>query len=866
MNALQQAFDPLSGPSRPRNRRRNPLWRFRRFFFAIALAAIASIGAVLYTFSQTNLPEDQFDEIAQTTYICTAEVAAACGPDNATAALSTAGEDREIVVYEDLPQVLIDAVIATEDQDFFNHQGVDPRGIARAAYQFIRREGVLQGGSTITQQYVKLAFNDEDRNLERKSREAIRAIKLEQDLVDACASRENLAPLTPKECAKREILTRYLNRAYFGRGASGVQAASRAYFGKDIDELDVSESAYLAGLLRNPNGADPELNTDEANRRRTKTLELMVMAGYLDRDTAAEANNADWRLVPRADREGLGDVKGAEWGSEYFIEEVRQQLDELYPGGEIYTGGFRVYTTLDPRMQRYAYESAHMPKDENLEERDFPEMGPLFLDPNNPDDPAAAIVSVDSEGRVVSMLGGTNFAEQEFNLATSSGTEGRQPGSTMKPIGLAVAIEQGISARSYYQAYPRTLVIDEPDCDWTVSGGISSSDHHHDLIDATAYSSNIVYAQLALEIGPEQLRNTAIELGVTSDLLDQDGLVPCSLILGVEGVPVVDMAGVYSVFERDGVRLDPVLIERIENDEGKVICWFPSAVVINGEKTYSCDDEGEVRSGTRVLAPETVDQVSYAMTQVVASGGTGRRARFDEERALAGKTGTSQDNGNGWFAGYTCGVTTVIWIGHPEADIPMIDFRKPPPEDGSGFPLDGEGARVNDRNWQDLQGGNFPAMIWSDYMAKATAGDLACPDLGREPGTTPEFSGTQLNQNLTATTLAPCGYELDANGFPVRIQNFRVLGEDETIEKFRPATTTTTTAPPPPAPSQPDGLTPLQADPNAPTTTAPPPPCIAPEEWFYQANPEARPVSPAGPGVSDPNAPPAESTTQPANG
>ena len=179
MNTPRHVLDPLSGPVKLRNRRRNPFWRFRRLLFALALVAIVGVGAVVYIFSQTPLPEDRFDDIAQTSFLCTAEVTFDCGPDNATAMLSTAGEDREVVTYAELPQQLIDAVVATEDQDFFDHQGIDPRGIARAAYQFVRQEGVTQGGSTITQQYLKLAFNDQDRTLTRKAREAIRAVKFE---------------------------------------------------------------------------------------------------------------------------------------------------------------------------------------------------------------------------------------------------------------------------------------------------------------------------------------------------------------------------------------------------------------------------------------------------------------------------------------------------------------------------------------------------------------------------------------------------------------------------------------------------------------------------------------------------------------
>ena len=221
MNSIQDVLDPLSGPIAMRNRRRNPIWRFRRFLFVLVLMGVVGAGAVLYVFSQTQLPEDRFDEIALTSYLCTAEVTVDCGPETATAQLSTAGEDRELASWEDFPEHLIQAVVATEDQDFFEHQGVDPRGISRAAYQYFFGDGPIQGGSTITQQYVKLAFDDEDETLTRKSREAIRAIKLEQELIQECNDKPDLGGIDTKQCAKQEILTRYLNRAYFGRGCVG---------------------------------------------------------------------------------------------------------------------------------------------------------------------------------------------------------------------------------------------------------------------------------------------------------------------------------------------------------------------------------------------------------------------------------------------------------------------------------------------------------------------------------------------------------------------------------------------------------------------------------------------------------------------
>ncbi|MCP3989862.1 MAG: penicillin-binding protein [Actinomycetia bacterium] len=816
----------------PRNRRLNPFWRFRRFLFVVGLLVIVGAGAVVYVFSQTELPEDRFDEIAQTSFICTAEVTNNCGPDNASAMLSTGGEDREIITFEDLPENLIQAVVATEDQSFFDHQGIDVRGITRAAYQYVRQmrdeTRLVQGGSTITQQYVKLAFDDDDRNLDRKVREAIRAVKLEQELTDLCAAQPDLGFKTPTQCAKEEILTRYLNRAYFGRGASGVQAAARIYFGQDVDDLEVHQSAYLAGLLRNPNGADPESDPQEAARRRATSLERMVIAGYLTLDEATNLNQVAWDDVePLRPRDGLDILERADFGSEYFVEEVRQQLAELYRG-EIYSGGLRVYTTLDPGLQRAAYESAHSPKPENLEERDLPELGPLFLDPNNPDDPAAALVSIDPEGRVVAMLAGSNFEDNEDNLATSSGRAGRQPGSTFKPFGLALAVEQGLSPESIYPAVPGVTRIGgacaDSDGPWQVTGGSSARYRYRNLIDATRWSSNIVFAQLVVDIGPNQLRDLAHDMGIGSDLLTEAGATPCSLILGSEGVPVMDMATAYSVFERDGLQLDPVLIDRIEDVDGNVICRFPVDGVCSPEP---------IREPTRVLSSSTVGQVNYALSQVV-SGGTGKRANFDPDWQIAGKTGTSQQNRDGWFAGFTCGLTTVVWMGHGQEETPMIDFRKPLAEGETEPPRDGDGDLIDDRGWPNIEGGNFPSMIWADYMAKATAGNPPCASLNISQ----EFTGARMNQSLSTTTLPPCGVELDQWGWP------RGKGPEDFVLVTTTTTTTTTTAPTTAPPSsQPDGLsTQDDGDDGSTTTTAP---CIAIDQWVYQANPDApRPTDP----------------------
>ncbi|MFV0259450.1 MAG: transglycosylase domain-containing protein [Acidimicrobiales bacterium] len=810
MTSIQQVFDPLSGPSTPRNRRRNPFWRFRRVFFVLALLAIVGAGSVLYAFSRTDLPADDFDQLAQTSYICTAEVAADCGPDNATASFAAAGEDREVITYDQLPPQLINAVVATEDQHFFTHRGVDPQGIMRAAYQYTRRQGVMQGGSTITQQYVKLACDDQEDTLTRKAREVTRAVKLEQELAQVCASTPATQSLDPQQCAKQEILTRYLNRAYFGRGAAGVQAAAQAYFGKDVGQLTAAESAFLAGLLRNPNGADPETNLAEAERRRDVGLDLMAEQGYLTPEEAEAAKSEPWAVRPRQSREGLGEVRGSEYGSEYFIEEVRLELDQIYPNGQIYTSGLRVYTTLDQGLQQAAYAAAHAPKDENLNQRGLPELGPTYLDPNNPDDPAAALVSLDREGRVVAMLGGTNFQESEFNLATSSGGQGRQPGSTFKVFALATAIDQDISARSQYPAERGVAEIGGACASgsgpWRVSGGGTNSGHR-DLVDALTWSSNVVFAELVVDIGPDQLADTAHRLGVTSPLgtpgADGQIVTPCSAVLGTEGAPVIDMASAFSTLWRAGVRKDPVLIERVEDANGNVICWYP--------KNGTCAT-GSDRPGEQVIDADVARQVNYVMTQVTAKG-TGRSAPWSSDQPVAGKTGTSQQERDAWFAGFSCDYTTVVWVGYPD-EKPMIDFRRPLPDGSTGFLTDGNGDPIDSRGWPNVQGGNLPTWIWQAYMEAATADKPPCEGLD----VSDDFTGSVRNSELITAGLPPCGVLLDDNGQPV----------GDSPADFQPAASGT------------------QTD------------CIPLDQWIAIHTPSA---SPAGPTTSMPDEAGEESTT-----
>ena len=647
---------PNGGEPPPRPRRRSLLWRWRRFFFLVALIGVASVAGAGWVLSQVELPPEEI--LVQTSYVCAADVTDECGPDNAIAALS-GGEDRISVTYDELPDVVVQAVIATEDRSFFDHSGVDVVSIARALWTDIRYRTIAQGGSTITQQYVKNAFLTNEQTLTRKLREAVLAIKLERDL------------------GKEEILERYLNTIYLGRGAYGIEAASRAYFGMPVGELDLPRASYIAGLIRAPETADATRDPDEAERRRGVTLDRMVADGYV---TAEEADAARAvRLVdivlPRPDREGLGRVVGAEYGTEYVVDRVRQELIEEFGAATVYGGGLRVYTTLDLGLQRAAFDSVTSTLDQ-------------------PDDPAAALVALDREGRVRAMVGGTDFRTSQVNLALGrdGGGSGRGPGSAYKPFALARALRDGIGLGARYPA-PATAVFPGADDgrDWRVTGGGSPTGEWN-LVDATRVSSNTVYAQLMLDLGPDRVNETAAELGVTADVPD----VP-SVVLGSGGVSVLDMASAYATFMTRGVRHDPVLVTRVTDADGRVL--------------YRADLGGEP-----VLPPDVADEVTYALAQVVRAG-TGTRAAVPGVE-VAGKTGTTTGNRDAWFVGYSCEISTAVWMGYPEPD------------------ADGNPRTMSDVRGIEVTGGSFPAQIWSTFMATATAGAAPCsfPAVDVDPG------------------------------------------------------------------------------------------------------------------------------------
>jgi membrane peptidoglycan carboxypeptidase len=692
-------------------------WRWRRVFFLLGLLVVLGIAGVGYLFTQVPLPAKD-PPLLQTTFFCASDVTSGCNADNSLAQLS-GGQDRVTVTYDDIPQVLVDAVLSAEDKTYFKHGGVDPVGVARALWADLRSSGTQQGGSTITQQYVKNVYLSDERTVSRKVKEAVLAVKLEREL------------------PKTEILNRYLNTIYFGRGAYGVQAASKSYFGKNVGDITLPEAAYLAALIRAPEVADAKraetdpqakANLETAKRRRTSVLDAMLLEGYITQaqhDAAAADPFAE--VLPRRQVENYGTIAHTDIGTQYFVNYVDQWLTSSgnFSAAEVRGGGLRVYTTLDYEMQADAVDAV---------------TSTLGRDT----DPESALVAIDTRGHVRAMYGGRDYNTLQVNLATGDGGSGRPAGSTFKAFAVAEALKQGIGLETTYNA-PAQITIPEADAgkDWKPRNDDDAAYGQVDMVKATASSINTYFAQLVMDIDPENLASLAARMGVESPLTAHP-----SLVLGTDAVSPLDMASGYSTFMDDGEHIDPVVVTRVTDASGRVL--------------YDAPTKRE-----RVLSQEITDQVSWDLSGVI-SDGTGTGADFGQP--AAGKTGTTGDHRDAWFVGYTCSLTASVWNGY-------VDNSK----------------MENVRNRGPVFGGTYAAPIWGKFMAKATEGLESCPfdrpdDVSGRVRDLSSGTGSTVRSGSTTTT-APKGSTTTSSSTPA---SSTTTTEPPTTTTTQPPTTTTT--------------------------------------------------------------------------
>ena len=525
-----------------------------------------------------------------------------------------ASENRVLAEYETLPRSLVDAVVAIEDERFWQHTGVDVLAVARALVANLADREVVQGGSTITQQYLKNVVLTPDITLDRKITEAALALRLEQGV------------------GKEDILENYLNTVYFGNSAYGVGAASNRYFGKDVSELDLAESATLAGLIQAPSSYDPYKNPDAAIGRRRIVLEKMAGLGWITADEAQAADTAPLRLLPR--------VAGEPLRYPYFTEEVKRWLLDLPALGEtatdrynaLFRGGLRIYTTLDPVVQEAAEDA--------------------IADVIPVDGPAAALAAVDPRsGEIRALVGGRDFYDvsdptAQFNLATQGR---RQPGSAFKPFVLATALDQGQSLSAVYAGGSEVEIATDSG-PWIVQNYNELAYPQLTLLEATVFSVNVVFAQLVNVIGPQAVADLAASSGIATPL---QGLH--SIGLGAQEVSPLDMASGYATFAAEGLHVDSYMVTRIETTGGEG--------GRGGVNLYE-----SVPVATQVIERDVANNVTAALTQVVERG-TGQQAKIG--RPVAGKTGTSQEHRDAWFVGYTPELSAALWVGYPQGAISM---------------------------------------------------------------------------------------------------------------------------------------------------------------------------------------------------
>jgi len=524
------------------------------------------------------------------------------------------GFDRTVSIEpSDVPDIVNMAVIAIEDQRFYEHNGVDLEGIARAARVNLEFGEVAQGGSTITQQYIKNTYLSNDQTFERKFREALLATELEEQL------------------SKDEILFGYLESSYYGAGAYGIGAAAEVYFAKPVNELDVSEAATLAGVLQAPTRLSPREDIEAAEARRRLVLEAMLEQGIITEEQhVREAARTLW--------DGSGDrpsqtvtfvapppANGAS-DHPYFVDWIEAQLLEELGPDLLYRGGLQIQTTIDPALQR----SGEIAVAARLENTDYPvEMSLVSIDP--------------ATGHVVTMVGGRDYENSQVNLATG-GTTGFQPGSSFKPIVLAEAFSQGIGPDTIYPAPAQ----------WTVPGctGSQCTLSNYDFTDrgditlreATRASVNTVFAELVTDVSVERTVSMARALGL--ERLDPDGQYGASLALGAAETSSLEMASAYGTFANRGLRMSPIGVLRVTDRNGNVLI------------------DRTTRGGVQVLDPIVADNISDVLAEVVTEG-TGRRAAV-AGHPIAGKTGTGQEYRAAWFVGYTPTLATAVWMGHAD--------------------------------------------------------------------------------------------------------------------------------------------------------------------------------------------------------
>lgn len=658
------AKPPTKNGGKGKKQPEGPRWKriLKISFISVLIAGAAALVlgflglAIRYTMLDVPEPDDFAQAQSSTIYYA----------DGETVMGRLGVADREIVDLETLPEYVPQAFIASEDRSFYTNPGIDIQGTARALFKTVVL-GQQQGGSTITQQYVERYYVGETTtSIKGKVDEALLAYKID------------------REQPKDEVLGNYINTIYFGRGAYGIEAASRQYFGKPAANLTVEQVALLVGILPAPSAWDPRVDAEQAEFRWDYVMGAMLEEGYI---TQAEFNAAEF---PETIEYENSDTYGGPTG--YLLNTTLKEVaeDTGISQEEIESMGYKVVTTIDPNAQEATEAAvAEMPDDHapNLE------VGAVTLDPKT--------------GAILSMYGGEDFLERQRNAVTQ---DIAQAGSTFKPFALIAGLENGISLESKYSGKNDMTV---PGFERKVRNFGDDSFGWINLISATAYSVNTVYAQLGQEVGPAAVKDVAIRAGLPEDTMGLED--NAANVLGTASPHVLDMARAYATIANGGVRTEPYIVAQVLDAEGTVIY------------------EHEVTSEA-VFQSDVMADATYAMTQVVEKG-SGEYAK-ELGRPVAGKTGTSNDNKSAWFVGFTpqvVGAVALYQVG----------------DDGSAEDITTFGG------FDQITGGTVPVRIFTwmmdpiladlpveEFPARANIGVVASPTPTASPSSTPSAKPT----------------------------------------------------------------------------------------------------------------------------
>jgi penicillin-binding protein 1A len=574
------------------------------------------------------------------------------------------------LTYDQIPPVMVDAVVSTEDKRFYHHPGVDPVGMARAAWVALENRGKgrrLQGASTITQQVTRNIFLNNSYSWTRKVREMVLALALE------------------RKFSKQQILELYLNKVYFGGGAYGIDAASRKFFGHPANGLSLPEAAIIAGLVKAPSSYSPTADAQAAIGRAGVVLDLMQENGAITPAQHSAVNLDDVKLAPEAPQNSV----------RYFTDWALPQLDVLVdePNEPL-----EVYTTIDLGMQRAATAA---------------------IQANVPKGTQGALVSLDRDGAVRAMVGGLDYVTSNYNRAT---TATRQPGSAWKLFVYMAALEAGYT--------PETAVVDKPVTinGWSPRNSSGRFSGEIDVRTAFAYSINTVAAQLGVEVGFSTIADMARRFGITTPINTHP-----SMVLGTSDVRLIDMTRAFASVARKGVAVTPYGITKVTTADGRLL--------------YSHQDDT-----SRVLVAPWVAAGMTDLMQTAVSTGTGKAAQIG--RPVAGKTGTTSSNKDGWFLGFSSGITTGVWMGRDDA-----------------------------RAVGGLQGGRAPARAFADYMKVAVARrpveqfdtQVTLPEWQLEPDDEAYYGQPDNGADRSPDG----GMMVDENGLPLEHGRPRDSGDDQ---------------------------------------------------------------------------------------